>query len=97
MPFPCMNHLQTLGAPRRQQSSVRLDRASETRNVVAQHLAEPARFQKISLHVDDQKRAMPRLELERIRLGINAHGPIGVHVDSSLIAWNAGVIAASET
>ena len=62
------------GAPRRQQSPVRLDRAAQLRHVVAEHLAEAAGLEEIALHVDDQQRAMGGRERERVRFGGKVDG-----------------------
>ena len=48
---------------------VGLDRPAQLRDVVAEHLAEAARLEEVALHVDDQQRAVERLQLELIRLG----------------------------
>ena len=57
------------GAPGRQQPAVRLDRAAQLRDVVAQHLAKAAGLEEVALHVDDQQGAFGRPQFERIGLG----------------------------
>src|SRR6185437_2039324 len=79
MSFPGMDHLKTSGTPDGKQSSIRVDGAAQLRNVVPQHFAESARLQEISLHIDDKKSAMFRLEFEVVRLGLDAQRSIAVH------------------
>ena len=55
--FAGMHHLPTSGAPGSEQSLIRFDGAAQLGHVVAEHLAEAARLQKIALHVDDEQRA----------------------------------------
>jgi hypothetical protein len=53
-------------------SNTRFDRCpAQLGDVVAEHLAEPARLQEIALHVDDEQGAAFRLQLEGIRRGVN--------------------------
>ena len=61
-----MHHEQPRGSPRRQEALIGLDRAAQLRDIVAEHLAKTARLKKISLHVDDQQRAMLRRQLEGV-------------------------------
>ncbi len=49
----------------------RADRAAQQAHIVAERLAEPARLEKVALHVDDQQCAFGRLEREFVRLGID--------------------------
>ena len=69
-----MEGRQTGGAPGREQPAIRLDRAAELRNVVAEHFAEAPGLEEIALHVDNQQRAMGRGERERIGLGLEVYG-----------------------
>jgi len=84
MPFPGVNHLQTLRAPRRKQLLVRLNRTAKLGNVIAKHLAESTRLQKVALHVDDYERAMSRLEFINIRFCVDTDYPFAVYEDSSV-------------
>ena len=43
-------------APSRQQGRVGFDRAAQLRDVVAEHFAETAGLEEVTLHVDDQQR-----------------------------------------
>ena len=61
-----MDDQQAGGAPRRQQPAVRLDRAAQLRDVVAQHFAEAAGLEEVALHVDDQQRATRWHEFELV-------------------------------
>ena len=70
MAFAGVHHRQALGAPGREQLSIGLDGPAQLRHIVAEHLAEAARLEKIALHVDDQQRAGRRGELERIRFRV---------------------------
>src|SRR5947207_328268 len=79
MTFACVYDLQARTAPRREQFFVRLDRAAQLRNIVAEHLAETSRLEKIALHVDDQQRSVRRIEFKGIRISIHAHGTARVH------------------
>ena len=63
-----VHHGQGLRTPRREQSPIGFDDPPQLRYVVAEHLAEASRFEKIALQVDEQERAAPRGELEWIRL-----------------------------
>ncbi len=51
-----------------EQTARRRDRAPKLRNVVAQCGAEPAGFEKVTLHIDDEQRSPTRFEVERIGL-----------------------------
>ena len=74
MAFPCMEHRESGGAPRRQELAVWLDGAAQLRDVVAEHLAKAARLEKVTLHVDDDERAMLRKEHEFVGLGLDPNG-----------------------
>ena len=69
MPLAGMDRRQARGAPGGQQPAVRLDRPTQLRDVVAEHLAEPAGLEEVALHVDDQQGAMPGRQLEGIGFG----------------------------
>src|SRR5262249_5226117 len=47
--------------------------------IISQHFAKSAGLKKVSLHVNDKKCAVPRIEFERIGFGINAQSPIQLH------------------
>ena len=51
-----MDHQAAGFAPCGQQCRVRLDGAAQLRDVVAEHFAEPAGLEEVTLHVDDQQR-----------------------------------------
>ena len=84
MPFPGVNHLQAFRAPGRQQFPVRFDGAAKLGDIIAEHLAESAGFQKIALHVDDHERAMTRLEFINVRFRVDTDCPFTVHEGSSV-------------
>src|SRR6185369_2816155 len=71
VPFAGVQHLQPFLPPSREQFLVRLNRTAQLRYVVAEQLAESARFQEIALHVNDDQSARRRHELERVRFGVN--------------------------
>ncbi len=68
-----MHREEPRGSPRRQDAFVGLDRAAQLRDIVAEHLAESAGLEKVSLHIDDQKRAMVGRQFKAIGLGGDFH------------------------
>ena len=50
----------------------RLNGTSQQRDVVAERLAESTRIDEVALHVDDQQRGGPRVEIKLVRLSGNA-------------------------
>ena len=66
-----MHDRQAGGTPGRQQPAVGLDRASQLRDVIAQHFTKAAGLQEVALHIDDEKAAFGWPQFERIRLGRN--------------------------
>ena len=55
-------------APGFEQTAIRLDRAAELRDIVAEHLAETARLEEVALHVDDDQCRMRNIEFDSLRL-----------------------------
>ncbi len=74
MAFAGVHDLQAGLAPGGEQLAIGLDGAAKLRDVVAEHLAEPARLEEVALHIDDEQRTFGGHEFKRIRLGINAEG-----------------------
>ena len=74
MALPCMESGKTGGAPSRQQPAIGFDGPAQLRNVVAEHFPKAARLEKISLHVDNQERAMLGTERESVWFGRKVYG-----------------------
>jgi hypothetical protein len=66
-----MDHQQAVLARGLQYGADRLDGGSEQRDVVAERGAEAARLEKIALHVDDDERGSPDIDLNGIWLGFD--------------------------
>ena len=67
-------------ARRREHGAARPDRRLQPRHVVAERGAEAAGLEEIALHVDDDKRAMRKVDGKRRRLGGEFHGVAdGIH------------------
>ena len=79
-----VHHRQRLRAPPRQQLPIGFDDPAQLRHIVAQHLAKAARFEEITLHVDEEERAAPRGELEWIRFRLHGQRLVARH-DSALM------------
>src|SRR3546814_11855503 len=71
VPCACGNYHLAGGATRRKQRCERRDRPAQLRDVIAQRVAEAARFHEVALHVDDQHRGPVGLQIELIWLGGN--------------------------
>jgi hypothetical protein len=71
--------------PGGQQALIRLDRPPQLRDVVAEHRAEPPRFQEIALHVDDDERTLGGLERELVRLSLDRQNGHHDHLCSALL------------
>src|ERR1700736_5312726 len=87
MPLACVDDLQTGSAPYGKEFAIRINRATQLRNIVSQHLAKPAGLKKVALHVDDEKRAVRWIKFEFVRFSINAQGPIQLHGSILVDKW----------
>jgi hypothetical protein len=74
-----MDNLETGRSPDRQKLPIGLYGPPESGNIIAEHFPEAAWLQKITLHIDDQKGGISRVELVNVRLGLYAHGAAQVH------------------
>src|SRR5947209_3939960 len=68
VPLARMHDEQTGLTPCLEQPAVRLDRASQPRNIVAEHFPKAAPLEKVPLHVDDEKTRMCGVEIELVGL-----------------------------
>src|SRR5262249_4510682 len=66
MPFSRVYDLQTSRSPSCKQFPIRIYSAAQLRDIISQHFAKSAGLKKVSLHVNDKKCAVPRIEFERI-------------------------------
>jgi hypothetical protein len=78
VPFAGVDDRQICLAPAFEQTAIRIDRAAELGDIVAEHFPKPARLEEVTLHVDDEERATGGLDFVGIRFGLDAHsGSVG--------------------
>jgi hypothetical protein len=81
-----MDHGKTCLPPNFEQSPVRLDRAPQLADIVAQHFSETSRFEEIALHVDDEESALGRPKFVGIRLSVDGRtGSVGHDLGCSAV------------
>src|ERR1700676_5495630 len=79
MPFPGVNNFQALPSPSRQQPPVRFNGTPKLVYVISEHFPESARLQEIALHIDNDERALRRLEVISVRFCFDAGCQFAVH------------------
>jgi hypothetical protein len=72
-------YLPPSGSPGGKQFPIRINGTAQLRDIVSQHFPKSAGLEKVSLHVDDEKCAVLRIEFERVGFSVNAQSPIQLH------------------
>src|SRR5579862_4124886 len=73
MTLACVQGQQSRSPPCGQQTLIGADHAPQLRDIIAEHLAETAGFEKIALHIDNQQGACGGLKREWIGFRLNLH------------------------
>jgi hypothetical protein len=67
MPFAGVDDLEAFVAPGAEQAPIRFNGAPELRDIVSEHFPEAAGLEKVSLHIDDEERAVRWVKIEVVR------------------------------
>ena len=74
MAFAGVDDGEAEGAPAFEEAAIGLDCSAKVGHVVAEGFAEAARFEEVSLHIDDEEGAARRIERKGVGLGFNFDG-----------------------